>query len=105
MRTTSIRLATHFRQPSIRFLGKRHLPSEPDVPHPHPQAPPDYQRVFTNHSSSPKSTATQSSEGSEAGVQTYTYFWEAPSRLWAYRARVPDEAEMEAIMTGGASSA
>ncbi|TEB29581.1 hypothetical protein FA13DRAFT_1734793, partial [Coprinellus micaceus] len=103
MRSTVARFATQFRTPSIRFLGKRHLPSEPDVPHPHPQAPPDYQRVFTNHASSSNPTAAES-QASESTVQTYTNFWEAPSRHWAYRARVPDEAEMEAIMTGGASS-
>ncbi|KAF6762525.1 hypothetical protein DFP72DRAFT_1164455 [Ephemerocybe angulata] len=100
----SIRVASQFRQPLIKFIGKRQFPSQPDVPHPHPQAPPDFQRVFGAQSSSTSATAKSESPKEESLVSSYSQFWEAPPRYWNYRAHVPEDAEIESIMSGGASS-
>ncbi|KAF8901700.1 hypothetical protein CPB84DRAFT_1679469 [Gymnopilus junonius] len=91
--------------PLIKFLGKRSYPSTPDAPHPHPAAPAELKQRFSeflakmNASSSSESAAKASS-----GPAVYSEFWEAPPKFWNYKTRHIEEAEIEAIMTGGASS-
>jgi len=86
-------------QPLIRFLGKRAYPNTPDVPHAHPAAPLELKQEFINKISSklqgPDSASTQN---------TYHDFWEAPPRFWKPRVRHMEDEEMDAIMSGGASS-
>jgi len=87
-------------QPLIRFLGKRVYPSAPDVPHAHPAAPFELKQEFVNkmHVSSKPQGSTQ------LNTSHYHDFWEAPSRFWKPRVRQLEDAEMDAIMSGGASS-
>jgi len=40
----------------------------------------------------------------ESATTIYTEFWQAPPRFWKPRVRELEEEEMEAIMSGGASS-
>uniref|UniRef100_A0A8H7XX64 Uncharacterized protein n=1 Tax=Psilocybe cubensis TaxID=181762 RepID=A0A8H7XX64_PSICU len=85
--------------PLIKFLGKRTYPSTPDAPHPHPAAPAELrQRIadFIAKHNSPQPTAPS--------TNIYNDFWEAPSRFWKPRIRQIEEDEMNAIMSGGASS-
>lgn len=116
MHPSLIRSRVH--KPLIRFIGKRQWPSQ--SPKPHPSAPAELKAAFsdfikkfqsssaTSSSSSPSSrpapapspvTSSKSGAG-EADVQTYHEFWQAPQRLWK---RDIDEAEIEAVLTGGAS--
>ncbi|KAJ7050479.1 hypothetical protein C8F01DRAFT_1377562 [Mycena amicta] len=81
------RVLTH--QPLIKFLGKRSWPSTPTAPSGHPAAPPEFQKSF---SASPAKTGGALSE-----------FWEAPVRFWRPRNRDLEEAEIDAILSGGAS--
>ncbi|KIM45802.1 hypothetical protein M413DRAFT_293664 [Hebeloma cylindrosporum] len=100
------RCSAGVRTPLIKFLGKRSFPSTADTPHPHPAAPLELQQRFSEFlakvnssgSSQPASKSKQSSEG------VYSEFWEAPPRFWNPRIRHLEEAEMNAIMSGGASS-
>ncbi|KZO94826.1 hypothetical protein CALVIDRAFT_538612 [Calocera viscosa TUFC12733] len=75
-------------------------------------APPDIREHFAaflehfKHSVSPTSQAATSLSSSRAGEdgegEVFTNFWEAPERFWE-KGRVIDDAEMEAIDSGGAS--
>ncbi|EAU80579.1 hypothetical protein CC1G_11379 [Coprinopsis cinerea okayama7 len=103
-------LFAQLRKPSIHFIGKRSLPSTRHAAQPHPYAPPEFQRVFTpapqgssaSTSSSPSSSSPSS--GSDSDVPVYTHFWEAPSKYWKSRVNTLEDREMDAIMSGGASS-
>ncbi|KAF8974572.1 hypothetical protein BDZ97DRAFT_1911744 [Flammula alnicola] len=100
------------RTPLIKFLGKRTYPSTPDAPHPHPAAPAEFKARFAqflakmNSSVSSESAAKLSSDSSSQQPSTgvYSEFWEAPPRFWKPRVRQLEEDEMDAIMSGGASS-
>ncbi|KAF4619161.1 hypothetical protein D9613_005588 [Agrocybe pediades] len=95
------------RTPLIRFLGKRTWPSTPEAPHPHPAAPSEFKQRFPQfleaRNNSTSSPAKSSSKSEETG-NIYNEFWEAPARFWKPRVRYIDEKEMDAIMSGGASS-
>ncbi|KAI0693489.1 hypothetical protein BC835DRAFT_1072493 [Cytidiella melzeri] len=86
----SLRLANatphRVHKPLIHFIGKRQWPSAPQPQHPHPQAPADLQKSF--------------SEFLTGGAQVFTDFWQAPQRFWK---RELSEAEIEVITSGGAS--
>ncbi|CAA7260165.1 unnamed protein product [Cyclocybe aegerita] len=93
--------------PLIKFLGRRTHPSTPDAPHPHPAAPADLKARFSEFLA--KMNASGSSEppsksGSGKNTTVYNEFWEAPSRLWKPKVRYIEEAEVNAIMSGGASA-
>jgi len=85
-------------QPLIKFLGKRAYPSVPDVPHAHPAAPFGLKQKSVNKISSKPQGSTQ------LNTSYYHDFWDAPSRFWKPRVRQLEDAEMDAIMSGGASS-
>ncbi|KAH7101095.1 hypothetical protein BKA62DRAFT_196710 [Auriculariales sp. MPI-PUGE-AT-0066] len=97
-------------KPLIHFLGKRPIPSHPHEPSPHPAAPSDVTRSFsdflkrisTSHStpssSSSSSTSTTSSSKSSGAIN----WWDAPARL--VRTSIPiTELEADALLSGGAS--
>ncbi|TFK22186.1 hypothetical protein FA15DRAFT_622841 [Coprinopsis marcescibilis] len=99
----TLRFCSQFRKPSIHFIGKRQIPSTRDIPHPHPAAPPEYQRVFTAQDASTQSTPSTpvSKEGTTAAA--YVHFWEAPSHIWRPRVSQLSDKEMDSIMSGGAT--
>ncbi|KDQ65122.1 hypothetical protein JAAARDRAFT_28781 [Jaapia argillacea MUCL 33604] len=114
----SIRLSASARvhKPLINFIGKRKWPSTPERPHAHPAAPAEFKASFTTNflkkfeaSASPASKpAAAASSGKSSGVnvssvETYTEFWDAPSRYWNPKIRELEEREIDAISTGGAS--
>ncbi|EIM85460.1 uncharacterized protein STEHIDRAFT_122369 [Stereum hirsutum FP-91666 SS1] len=96
--------ASHMHKPMINFLGKRQW--KPESPHPHPAAPPELQRAFPDFLKKFESSASGSSSPASSpssGRPVYGEFWEAPSWVWNPRVRVLEEAEMDAITSGGAS--
>ncbi|KAL9712409.1 hypothetical protein Ac2012v2_003647 [Leucoagaricus gongylophorus] len=99
----SLRLSTaRSHQPLIRFIGKRQWPSATEVPHPHPAASPEFREHFADFL---KKQLDQASDPicRQRGM-TFRYSWEAPLCFWNPRVRELQDLEMEAIMTGGASS-
>ncbi|KAF9446727.1 hypothetical protein P691DRAFT_672925 [Macrolepiota fuliginosa MF-IS2] len=95
--------AARSHQPLIRFIGRRQWPSGTEAPHPHPAAPVELREHFTDFVKNRQSLNTTVSEAKADGT-SYAHFWEAPSKYWKPRGRELDESEMEAIMSGGASS-
>jgi len=85
-------------QPLIRFLGKRAYPIAPDVPHAHPAAPLVLKQEFVNKISSKPQGLTQ------LNTSHFHDIWEAPSRFWKPKVRQLEDAEVDAVMSGGASS-
>ncbi|KII96074.1 hypothetical protein PLICRDRAFT_151203 [Plicaturopsis crispa FD-325 SS-3] len=94
--------AEHARKPLINFIGKRKWPSTPEPPHAHPAAPPELRKAFPDFLRKFEASASSgaSPKKSESGKQAYSEFWEAPSRFWV---KELDEAEIDAISSGGAS--
>ncbi|KAI0786521.1 hypothetical protein C8Q75DRAFT_808492 [Abortiporus biennis] len=95
------------RKPLIHFIGKRQWPSQPEAPHPHPFAPAELKQAFSDFvakfkASGSQAAASKPSSSTKAGenVQVYDEFWKAPERLWKQEI---SEAEVEAILSGGAS--
>lgn len=94
--------------PLIHFVGRRQWPATPEAPHPHPSAPAEIKQVFSEFvkkfqssaSSDANSSAPKGQKGSAEGGQVYKEFWEAPARFWE---RDIQEAEIDAILSGGAS--
>jgi len=104
----SIRIcSTRAHQPLIKFLGKRTWPTSTEGPHPHPAAPAELKQRFSDFvgKSDLSSPVMASSKELSNGSRLYNNFWEAPTRFWQPRVREIEEAELEAIMSGGASSA
>ncbi|EGO01487.1 hypothetical protein SERLA73DRAFT_85167, partial [Serpula lacrymans var. lacrymans S7.3] len=87
-------------QPLIRFVGKRSWPSAVEPSHPHPAAPPDYSKSFSELSENHQAPATNhvASESSNTAAQVYQEFWEAPSRFWQPRSRELEDAEIDAVL-------
>ncbi|EJU06143.1 hypothetical protein DACRYDRAFT_19429 [Dacryopinax primogenitus] len=93
---------SHPYKPMIHFLGKNRIPREPHGPRPHPMAPPDIKAHFSeflNKIQASRSFVAASKE--EETAKVYANFWEAPDRY--RKGTVLDEAEIEAIDSGGAS--
>ncbi|KAG5635318.1 hypothetical protein H0H81_011731 [Sphagnurus paluster] len=86
-------------QPLIRFLGKRTYPSTPSAPHAHPAAPAELKNHFADFVKKFEASG-KSSSLSTLSTGALSEFWEAPERLWKQDIA---EAEIEAILTGGAS--
>ncbi|KAJ3880688.1 hypothetical protein F5051DRAFT_399307 [Lentinula edodes] len=103
----SIRLFTErVHTPLIRFLGKRSWRLGSETPHAHPFAPPEFRnKNYTQFSKAPDPASSTpfrtSSESKSANV--FQEFWEAPERLWKPRVHHLEEAEIDAILSGGAS--
>ncbi|TYJ52842.1 hypothetical protein B9479_006522 [Cryptococcus floricola] len=98
----------------IEFLGSRkNLQHPPHKPSPHTCAPPEIRKAFPsflsqlNASSSSSSSAPASSK-QDTGFKPsgkpvdFENFWEAPGYLW--RTKEVGELEMDAVMSGGATS-
>jgi len=90
--------------PLIKFLGKRSYPSTPDVPHPHPAAPIEFKQRFSEFLAKMNSSTTSESAVKPSSDTVFNDFWEAPPRFWKPKVRLLEEDEMNAIMSGGASS-
>ncbi|TFY66874.1 hypothetical protein EVG20_g4210 [Dentipellis fragilis] len=96
-------------KPLINFLGKRQWPTTPGPQHAHPAAPEQLKAAFSDflkkyESTSSGATASNGSSGtSPSGKQVYDDFWEAPARIWNPRIRHIEEAEIDAVSSGGAS--
>ncbi|TCD69180.1 hypothetical protein EIP91_008476 [Steccherinum ochraceum] len=106
MLPTLARSSAQARKPLIHFLGKRQWAAHAEAPHPHPYAPAEIKQSFGEFSSKSRSSTTQavssSASKSKSGAQTFEEFWDAPQRL---RPHDLQEAEIEAILSGGASNA
>ncbi|KAF7984836.1 hypothetical protein HWV62_10779 [Athelia sp. TMB] len=91
--------------PSIRVLNAGAHPEQ----HAHPAAPEELKKAFGDFlkkfeaSGSGAKDASTSSKKSESGKEVFGEFWEAPSRFWRPKVRELEEAEMDAISSGGAS--
>ncbi|KAI0052658.1 hypothetical protein FA95DRAFT_1553314 [Auriscalpium vulgare] len=95
-------------KPLISFIGKRQWASEPQ--HAHPAAPAQLKEAFSDFlkkfEGSAKTTASASggsSSKSNSGKKVFGEFWEAPERLWNSRSSYVENAEIEAVISGGAS--
>ncbi|KAG6918511.1 hypothetical protein DXG01_013873 [Tephrocybe rancida] len=110
-------LSSRVHQPLIKFLGKRLYPnsklaclvivvkcldiasSAPSTPHAHPAAPAELKSRFAEfvkkfEASGPTASTTLASKS------VLGEFWDAPERLWKQDI---EEAEIDAILSGGAS--
>ncbi|KAJ7065922.1 hypothetical protein B0H15DRAFT_958471 [Mycena belliarum] len=96
MRATLRVLAARVHQPLIKFPGKRSWPST--TPHAHPAAPPELQKRFSD-----SVTALPPSAGKTKAGTVVPEYWEAPERFWRPRIRELENAEIEAVLSGGAS--
>ncbi|KAJ7283138.1 hypothetical protein C8J57DRAFT_1291348 [Mycena rebaudengoi] len=85
-------------QPLIKFTGKRAWPSS-TPPHAHPAAPPEFRKRFSDAAAAGTAKGSAPSPGGAVSE-----FWEAPERFWRPRVRELEESEIEAILSGGASS-
>ena len=65
--------------------------SATEPPHPHPFAPKEYAKAFSQEASGASSTPKSSKGGAVAE------FWEAPERFWRPRIRELQDWEIEAI--------
>ncbi|KAF8550259.1 hypothetical protein OG21DRAFT_1487894 [Imleria badia] len=75
-------------KPLISFIGKRIWPSTLEPAHPHPAAPPEYRKTFSQR------TTEQPS---------FRDFWDAPARFWRPKHHELQQFEIDAIQSGGAS--
>ncbi|KAH7888127.1 hypothetical protein F5I97DRAFT_1806085 [Phlebopus sp. FC_14] len=81
-------------KPLIKFIGKRVWPSSAGPSHPHPAAPPEYRKSFSEMV--PKSSP---SSGPFSGEQpAFQDFWDAPSRFWRPKYRELEEVEIDAVL-------
>ncbi|KAI6151648.1 hypothetical protein BKA82DRAFT_4101649 [Pisolithus tinctorius] len=83
MQSTGRLLSEHVHRPLIRFIGKR-VWSSPGAGQPHPAGP-----------------AKQPPNAKHKSV--FQHYWEAPPRLWNPRYHNLEQAEIDAIQSGGAS--
>ncbi|KAF4588129.1 hypothetical protein AB1N83_005029 [Pleurotus pulmonarius] len=104
MFATRVRLAAAH-QPLIKFIGRRHWPSTPEIPHFHPAAPADLRdkSAIISKAVSQSASPSSSSKPSSSDKQVYSEFWEAPERFWKPRVRYVPDFEIDAILSGGAS--
>ncbi|KAF9485365.1 hypothetical protein BDN70DRAFT_927613 [Pholiota conissans] len=100
------RCSARVHAPLIKFLGKRTYPTTPEARHPHPAAPAEFKERFSQFLAKMNSSGSESSsqKASDSGAAVFSNFWEAPPRFWKPRVRELEDAEMDAVMSGGASS-
>ncbi|KAG9012292.1 hypothetical protein FRB94_006323 [Tulasnella sp. JGI-2019a] len=103
------------RTPSIHFLGPRHLENlGSHTPHAHVAGPPEYQgdgfQAFLKKLNASWGLEGASSSGSSAAASSsqettkvFTNFWEVPN-FKALKMPDLDDADMEVVMSGGAST-
>ncbi|KAF9242958.1 hypothetical protein BU15DRAFT_72613 [Melanogaster broomeanus] len=96
----SLRLSSaRVHKPLINFIGKRTWPSSAGSSHPHPAAPPEYRKSFSDIVQQTLSTSKTSAN--EQPV--FQDFWDAPARFWRPKYRELAEFEIDVIQSGGAS--
>lgn len=108
------------RKPLINFVGRRSWPSsiclfytpyslspysflvvEPEAQRPHPAAPSELQRSFSDFLKKFEVSATlpdKKSQGANGSKQAFAEFWEAPARFWKPRMRDLEDAEIDAVL-------
>ncbi|WVQ72951.1 hypothetical protein IAR50_002513 [Cryptococcus sp. DSM 104548] len=108
MRPSQVVRASHYKS-MIKFLGPRkNLQHPPHKPAPHACAPPEVREAFPAFLSKLNSSASSSAVKQDTGFKPsgkpvdFENFWEAPSYLW--RPKEIGELELDAIMSGGATS-
>ncbi|KAH7912472.1 hypothetical protein BJ138DRAFT_1004366 [Hygrophoropsis aurantiaca] len=84
--------ASSAHRPLIHFIGKRIWPSSATVSHPHPAAPPEFQKAFSSAGTPSSQTSSSSSK------EIFQDFWEAPTRFWSPRHKQLEEVEIDAIL-------
>jgi len=76
--------------------------------HPHPAAPSELKKSFSEFVKKFEASSSSSLLDSEVkggrSKEAFTEFWEAPARFWKPTIRELEEREIEAILSGGASS-
>ncbi|KAF8131134.1 hypothetical protein EV363DRAFT_1450247 [Boletus edulis] len=87
-------LSARAHKPLISFIGKRIWPSSLAPAHPHPAAPPECRKTFSQQTPNTAGITEQPS---------FRDFWDAPARLWRPKHHELQEFEIEAIQSGGAS--
>ncbi|KAI9572457.1 hypothetical protein HD554DRAFT_2168114 [Boletus coccyginus] len=90
-------LSARAHKPLISFIGKRISPASLATAHPHPAAPPDYRKTFSDILPQTSHTA------GTTGQPSFRDFWDAPARFWRPKHHKVQEFEIDAIQTGGAS--
>ncbi|KAI0302928.1 hypothetical protein BC826DRAFT_982358 [Russula brevipes] len=93
-------------RPLISFIGKRKWPQGPQPQHPHPAAPAQLKEAFSDFLQKYKShlspSLSKSIRQNPRGLM-FNDFWEAPGHLWQPKSRHLEDAEIDAILSGGAS--
>ncbi|KAI9459042.1 hypothetical protein F5148DRAFT_312440 [Russula earlei] len=93
-------------RPLISFIGKRQWPSVPQPQRPHPAAPAHLKEAFSSFLETYKSLLSPASNKAPQRNQrglTFNDFWEAPEPLWRPKIRHLEDAEIDAVLSGGAS--
>ncbi|KAI6099161.1 hypothetical protein EDD16DRAFT_1701818 [Pisolithus croceorrhizus] len=88
MQSTGRLLSERVHRPLIHFIGKR-VWSTPSTSQQHPTGQP-----VTPAAKQPPATKHK---------PVFQHYWEAPPRLWDYRYHNLEQAEIDAIQSGGAS--
>jgi len=95
------------RKPLINFIGKRSWPSKVGRQNPHPAAPSEFQKSFSDFVKKFEASSLSSSPGTRGkkggSKEAFGEFWEAPARFWKPRLRELEDGEIDAISSGGAS--
>jgi small subunit ribosomal protein YMR-31 len=79
------------------------LYTEAQRQHPHPAAPSELQKTFSDFlkkfDASPSSLSNGGGKAGERGSkETFREFWEAPTRFWRPRVRELEDGEIDAIL-------
>ncbi|KAF8495229.1 hypothetical protein F5888DRAFT_590983 [Russula emetica] len=92
-------------RPLISFIGKRQWPPGPQPQRPHPAAPVQLKETFSDFLKKFNSQSPSPGKNSQQNSQRLTFkdFWEAPEPLWRPRIRQLEDAEIDAVLSGGAS--
>ncbi|KAG2745705.1 hypothetical protein P692DRAFT_20858271 [Suillus brevipes Sb2] len=91
----SVRVLAH--KPLISFIGKRVWPATAGPSHPHPAAPPEWQKSFSERA------VPDSSLRAPQDHAVFLEFWDAPARFSKPSSRYLEQVEIDAILSGGAS--
>jgi len=94
-------------KPLISFIGRRQWPPGPQPQRPHPAAPEQFKEAFAGFLEKYKGMlslppSNKSTPKNSRGL-TFDEFWEAPNHLWRPKIRHVGDAEIDAVLSGGAS--
>jgi small subunit ribosomal protein YMR-31 len=92
-------------RPLISFIGKRQWPPGPQPQRPHPAAPVQLKETFSDFLKKYNSPSPSSGRNTQKNSQRLIFndFWEAPEHLWRPRIKQLEDAEIDAVLSGGAS--